>query len=444
VAALLHHLAMPAGLSSKPFRYLWAATGGANLADGVLIAAAPLLAATLTRDPLLVAALIIAQRLPWLLFTLPSGVIVDRLDRRHVMIAANGLRGAAVALLAVYVAVGSGGLLVLYAVAFLVGIAETLADNAAIAILPPLVDDGDLERANGRIFATQSAANELVGPPVGAALFAATPAAAFAAAAAGFMLAAGLLGRIHGRFRADRESPDGPGVENEPPKRTLLAELREGLRWFIGSRLFRLVAGMAAVVNFCSAAALGILVLVAQERLGVNATGYGLLLAVGAVGGIAGGFVAGPLVNRVGPGTALFISNLLPAIGYAGMALTRSPYVAATMLALFSAGGMVANVVVITLRQAAVPAHLLGRVTSAYRMVVMGALPLGALVGGAVARESGLTAPLWTAAAIMGAMAVGLLPILTNRALTEARSVQPRPAARRWPNPPRPGREVVK
>ncbi|HEX2355093.1 MAG TPA: MFS transporter, partial [Micromonosporaceae bacterium] len=338
----------------------------------------------------------------------------------------------------------SGGLLVLYAVAFLVGIAETLADNAAIAILPPLVDDADLERANGRIFATQSAANELVGPPVGAALFAASPAAAFAAAAAGFTLAAGLLGRIPGRFRADRESPDGPGVEDEPPKRTLLAELREGLRWFLGSRLFRLVAGMAAVVNFCSAAALGILVLVAQERLGVNATGYGLLLAVGAVGGIAGGFVAGPLVNRVGPGTALFISNLLPAIGYAGMALTRSPYVAATMLALFSAGGMVANVVVITLRQAAVPAHLLGRVTSAYRMVVMGALPLGALVGGAVARESGLTAPLWAAAAIMGAMAVGLLPILTNRALTEARSVQARPAARRWPNPPRPGREVVK
>ena len=138
---------VPAGLSSKAFRYLWAATGGANLADGVLIAAAPLLAATLTRDPLLVAALIIAQRLPWLLFTLPSGVIVDRLDRRHVMIAANGLRGIAVALLAVYVAVGSGGLLVLYAVAFLVGIAETLADNAAIAILPPLVDDTDLRCA---------------------------------------------------------------------------------------------------------------------------------------------------------------------------------------------------------------------------------------------------------------------------------------------------------
>jgi MFS family permease len=220
--------------------------------------------------------------------------------------------------------------------------------------------------------------------------------------------------------------------------------MREGLRWFIGSRLFRLVACMAAVVNFCSAAALGILVLVAQERLGVDATGYGLLLAAGAVGGIAGGFVAGPLVNRVGPGTALFISNQLPAIGYAGMALTHSPYVAGIMLALFSAGGMVANVVVITLRQAAVPAHLLGRVTSAYRMVVMGALPLGALVGGVVARAIGLTAPLWTAAAIMAVMAVGLLPILTNRALIDARSVQHRSEARRRSNLPRPGREVVK
>ena len=397
---------MPAGLSSKPFRYLWAATGGANLADGVLLAAAPLLAATLTRDPLLVAALIIAQRLPWLLFTLPSGVIVDRLDRRHVMIAANGLRGIALTLLAILVAFGSGGLIALYAVAFLVGIAETLADNAAIAILPPLIEDVDLERANGRIFATQSAANELVGPPVGAALFAATPAVAFAAAAAGFWIAAGLLSRIRGQFRAKAESVSSAqssaetGVTGDPPKRALLAEMREGLRWFLGSRLFRLVAGMGAVVNFCSAAALGILVLVAQERLGVNATGYGLLLAAGAVGGIAGGFVAGPLVDRVGPGVALFISNLLPAIGYAGLAVTHSPYLAGGMLALFSAGGMVANVVVITLRQGAVPAHLLGRVTSAYRMVVLGALPLGALVGGVVAREIGLTAPLWTAAEI--------------------------------------------
>jgi MFS family permease len=410
----------------------------------VLLAAAPLLAATLTRDPLLVAVLIIAQRLPWLLFTLPSGVIVDRLDRRHVMIVANGMRGIALALLAVIVAVGSGGLLALYAVAFLVGIAETLADNAAIAILPPLIDDADLERANGRIFATQSAANELVGPPVGAALFAAAPAAAFAAAAAGFTLAAGLLGRIHGRFRADRESAPERAAEGEPPRWTLLAEMREGVRWFVGSRLFLLVAGMAAVVNFCSAAALGILVLVAQERLGVDATGYGLLLAAGAVGGIAGGFVAGPLVERIGPGIALFVSNLLPAIGYAGMALTRSPYLAGAMLALFSAGGMVANVVVITLRQAAVPAHLLGRVTSAYRMVVLGALPLGALVGGIVAREIGLTAPLWTAAAIMGAMAVGLLPILTNRALINARTAQLRSEARRRSNLVRPGQEVIR
>ncbi|MDT5028002.1 MAG: hypothetical protein QOE61_4428, partial [Micromonosporaceae bacterium] len=409
-------------------------------ADGVLLAAAPLLAATLTRDPLLVAALIIAQRLPWLLFTLPSGVIVDRLDRRHVMLAANGLRGIALALLAILVAFGSGGLIALYAVAFLVGIAETLADNAAIAILPPLVDDVDLERANGRIFATQSAANELVGPPVGAALFAAAPAVAFAAAAAGFTLAAGLLSRIRGSFRAEPESAAEPGVAGDPPKRALLAEMREGLRWFMGSRLFRLVAGMAAAVNFCSASALGILVLVAQERLGVNATGYGLLLAVGAVGGIAGGFVAGPLVDRIGPGIALFVSNLLPAIGYAGLAVTHSPYLAGVMLALFSAGGMVANVVVITLRQGAVPAHLLGRVTSAYRMVVLGALPLGALVGGVVAWEIGLTAPLWTAAGIMGVMAVGLLPILTNRAFIGARTAQVRSEvdqtcrdrARRW------------
>ncbi|HSK91178.1 MAG TPA: MFS transporter [Euzebyales bacterium] len=409
-------VAAPAAAAARfgrRYRLLWSATASANLADGVMVAAGPLLAASITRDPLLVSGLVVAQRLPWFLLSLPSGAIVDRYDRRRVMIAANLLRACVLGLLASTLVVGIENLVVLYAAMFAMGVSETFVDNAALAVLPAVVAREDIEAANGRIFATQSVMNELGGPPLGSWLFTLAVAAPFGGAAVAFAAAALLLTGMRGTYSATTGNVAG--------RRSMVSEMREGFRWFWSNRIIRIVAMMAGVVNFFSAATMGVLVLVAQERLGVGDAGYGVMLGFAAVGGILGGWLAGSVAKRIGWGPAIFVSNVLPAISHAGIALTGSVVVATCVLALASFAGMVGNVVVVSLRQIAIPDHMLGRVTSVYRMFGLGALPLGAAFGGATANAFGLTAPFWIAAACLGAMAFALLPVLTTQAISRAR-----------------------
>lgn len=399
-------------MRTSAFRRLWGGTAASNLGDGIVIAAAPLLAASLTRDPLLVSGLVVAQQLPWFLFTLFAGVLVDRLDRRRLLVTANAVRALALGLLAASLATDSSHLVVLYTVMFALGIAETVVDNAALAVLPRVVQRDRLEWANGRIFATQSVLDELVGPPLGGALFALSATAAFCTGSAAFALAAALLALLPRLPRAiPAEADAAMGV---------WGSIGEGLRWFWSNRLIRTVAIMAGVVNLFSAATLGILVLLATGELRLGAGGYGLLLTGGAVGGIAAGFVADILVRRLGSGRVIFLSNVLPAIAYLVLAVSSDPVLAGLALALSSFAATVGNVVVITLRQAAIPDHLLGRVSAAYRLIALGALPIGAALGGLLASTLGLRAPFFLAAACLGSMAVLLAPVLTTRALDNA------------------------
>jgi MFS family permease len=396
----------------RNYRLLWAATAAANLADGVTLAAGPLLAASITRDPLLVSGLVVAQRLPWFLFTLPSGALVDRLDRRRIMMAANLLRAGGLAVLALSLVADTANLAVLYAAVFALGVSETFVDNASLAVLPAVVRRDDLDAANGRIFATQSVMNQLVGPPLGSWLFAVAIAIPFGGAAIAFTSAAVLLRGMQGVFRTD------PGADADQP---MAAQIRDGLRWFWANRVIRVVAVMAGVINFFGAATMGVFVLVAQERLGVSDTGYGIVLAAAAVGGILGGWAAERIIRRIGWGPAIFGMITLPALCYVGIALTSSAVVASLMLALDSFAGTIGNVVVAGLRQTAIPDHLLGRVTSAYRLFGLGALPLGGAFGGVTADLFGLTAPFWIGAAGLAAMALLVVPVLTTDAITRAR-----------------------
>jgi len=398
------------GRFGTTYRLLWSGTASANLADGIVLSAGPLLAAAITRDPVLVSGLVVAQRLPWFLFTLISGALVDRHDRRRIMVVANLMRACALALLAAALGAGIESLALLYAAVFALGVSETFVDNASLAVLPAIVGRDDLDAANGRIFATQSVMNELVGPPLGSVLFTVAIAAPFGGAALGFTAGALLVAGMHGSLSGGRGDAHDMG-----------SEISDGFRWFWRHRIIRTVALMAGGLNFFSAATLGVLVLVAQERLGVTDTGYGLLLAAAALGGVAGGWGAEPLTRRLGWGPAIFVSNLLPAIGHAGIALTTDAAVAALMLAFSSFAGMVGNVVVASLRQTAIPNEMLGRVTSVYRLFGLGALPLGAAFGGFTASAFGLVAPFWIAAGCLTVMALVLLPILTTDAIRRAR-----------------------
>lgn len=396
------------------FARLWAANAVSNLGDGVTLVAGPLLAASLTRDPRLVAGLAVAQRLPWLLFSLVSGALVDRLDRRRVMVTVDAARSLAVGLLGVAVLLDATTLPLLYLVFFALGTAETLFDNAAVSILPSVVPKEQLARANGRLLGVQMVANELVAPPLGGVLFAAAAAAPFLLDAGSFAAAAALVAAMPGRFRVER--PEGS------PPTTLRGEIAEAVRWLARHRLLRIMAVAIALMNLTLSATLSISVLYAQERLGLGPVGYGLLMSSVAVGGIAGSLAAQRVIGWLGPATTLRLGLVIESSTHLVLALARSPLLVAAIFAMFGFHAMTWSVISVSLRQELIPARLLGRVNSAYAVFGFGSLSLGAVGGGLLAARYGLTAPFWCSFVAMSLLTVACWPILRARTVAEARS----------------------
>ncbi|MGZ6955094.1 MAG: MFS transporter [Acidimicrobiia bacterium] len=393
------------------FRRLWLAGTISNLGDGVVLAAVPLLAASLTRSPTAVALVTVAGTLPWLFFSLVGGAIADRTDRRRTMATVDGLRFAAMGLLAVALVLGVESIPLLMLVSFALGMAETVFDNSSQAILPNLVPDDALETANGRLEGAQIVSNQFVGPPLGAWLFAIAAAAPFFVDAASFAFAAVLAHALRGSFRP-RRSLAGT---------TVRSDIREGLRWLFAHRVLRTLAFALGVMNFVGVAAMTVLVLYAQDLLHLSDTEYGLLLTTEAAGAVLGSVVAARLSLRLGTGRAL-----AGAIGLAGASmllpgLWAQPIAVAVSLAVGGFAGLVWNVITVSMRQALVPDHLLGRVNSAYRLIGWGTMPLGALAGGLLADAFGLRAPF-----LVGGVAALLLAgwhaiAVTNRAIGRAR-----------------------
>lgn len=405
----------PISLAAHPraFPLIWGGTASANLADGITLAVGPLLAAALTRDPALVAGLVVAQRLPWFLFVLFAGVIVDRFDRRVLLVLGNAVRVVAVGGVMVALVFGVRELWVLYIAAFLLGSAETIVDNASLAILPQLIRRDRLADANGRLFATQSILNELVGPPLGALIFAFSAVAAFATGSAVYLVAVILFALLPRRLRSEPSAVASQSVWKS---------VGEGMREFARIRILVVMAISAATINLCTSAAEAVLVLYAQDRLGLQDIGYGLLLAAAAVGGIPAGIWGPALVRRIGEGTVWVASTAAAGLAYVVAALSTSPWLVGAVMMVVGFGFTLGNVIAITVRQTAIPNELLGRVTSVYRLLAVGVMPVGALIGGLLASVAGLTAPFWMAAAGLLLLAIVTAPIVRTsriRALTQ-------------------------
>lgn len=408
---------MPVVAPHRAFTALWASQASSNLADGPLQAAAPLLVATLTRDPLAVAGMTVVQFLPWLVATLPAGAIADRVDRRRVLTAGNWLRAAGFALLALSLANGWRHVTLLYAAVFLAGCAETLVDNAALTIPPRLVPREQLERANGRLFATQSVIHAFIGPPAGAALFAVAASAAFYTGAAGFALA-GLAAMLLPALRPTNGEQD----RRHSTPTTISQDIRSGWTRFWRHDLLRRVAFISAAMNFFSSATGGLLVLLVTGPYHIPASRYGLFVAVPATGAIVGSLLAEHVVPRIGGGPTTWLAALVPAASYAVLGASHNAPVALAGMFCAAVAASLNQIVVSTLRQAVVPDELLGRVTAAYRLVVLGVVPFGALVGGLLGRTVGVRATFVTAGFGLALAALPLASRVTSRALRDAES----------------------
>jgi len=363
---------------------LWAGNAAGNLSDGIVFVAIPLLAASLSNDAVLIAGLAAVYAGVRLLVVVPVGVYVDRLDRRTMLWTSNAARAALLLGLAALFAAGHGSLLLLYVVLAGLGVLETAADNAALSILPSVVSSRGLDRANSRISAAQLVADEFAGPPLGGVLFA-VAAALPVLAAGGFYAAASIFFLALPR-RAGAGTP-------MLPRRSVYREARDGAVWL---RRHRLLGGLAVVGGLASVAYMmpfSVLVLYAQRMLGLDAAGYGVILAVSALGGLVGSFVTAPLRSRLGYGGAIVGSLALGAASMVALALTKSAWVAAALLSAYILHAVVWGICVSSLRQRLVPDSLRGRVNASSKVVGLIGLTLGALAGGLLATTWGLSAP---------------------------------------------------
>ncbi len=405
------------------YHRLVSAAAASNLADGVFMVALPLLAVRLTHSPTLVAGVALAQRLPWLVVALPAGALADRLDRRRTMVRVNVVRTLVIGALAAAEAAGAASLPLVYAVALVLGVGETLFDTAAQSVMPAVVPAGTLSRANGRLYAVELVANQFVGPPLGGALAAAGLALAFAGSAGAYLVAAGALAVMAGSFRPERVG--GPT--------RLRADIAEGLRFLWSHRLLRTLGIMLGVSNMAFTTHTSIFVLFAVEPgpMGLTPSGFGLLFAVGAVGGVVGSWVAAPLERRLGPGRVLTLSIV------AGAAGLTVPVVTAGFLPVAAAGALLGlttvcwNVVTVSFRQRITPNHMLGRLNAGYRLLGWGTMPLGAALGGLVAEAAGVRTAFAVSAVLQLTVLLGRA-VVTDQAMAgaEAAAAGPgRPAA---------------
>jgi len=369
------------------FRWLLASSWTSNLGDGIALAAGPLLVASLTDDPRLVALAATLQWLPPLLFGLLAGALSDRLDRRLLVVSVDLLRAAVLVVLTLVVVTDRVSIGVVLGTLFAVGVCEVFADNTSQTLLPMLVSRDDLAVANSRMQAGFVTVNQLAGPPIGAALFAVGAVWPFATQALAVALGALMVSRItlpaHGRT-GDAQT-------------RVRQDIAEGVAWVLRHAAVRTLVLTILVFNVTFGAAWSVLVLYATQRLGMGEVGFGLLTTVSAVGGLVGMGAYGWITRRISLGSLMRVGLVVETLTHLGLALTRQAWVAMSIFFVFGAHAFIWGTTSVTVRQRAVPTHLQGRVGSVNLMGSFGGLVIGSGVGGLLAERWGLTAPFWFA-----------------------------------------------
>jgi MFS family permease len=393
----------------RAFSNVFAANLGSSLADGVARTAAPLLATRLTDDPLLVSGVAVASLLPWLLFAIPAGMVLDRVDRRRALAVANTLRALIAGGLVALTATGALTIWWLLAVVLLYGIFETVYDGAIRAVLPSIVDRKDLPRANGRIEGGEVVVQQFLSAPLTSWLFAvavvvplALGATAYAAAAVLALFLPAAAAGAHVRRAAPSSEPSAAGAREREP---WLHQFLAGFRFVRGHQILWPLWMLSVSIAICFATATSTFVLFVLDALGVPESWFGAFMLVGALGSLLGSLVVGRLQERFGTGRLMAATNLA---GLVSLAVTGAvPQIVVAAVCMFVSFGCVTvwNVNVMSLRQALIPDGLLGRVHGTWRTLLWGAMPIGSLLGGLLAR-AGLGVPLVVGGVVGAALAL--------------------------------------
>ena len=368
----------------RDFRWLLASSWTTNLGDGIALAAGPLLIASQTDEPTIVASAFLLQQLPWMLVGLHAGVLADRIDRRRIIIAVNVIRAVILLVLVSFILTGTVDVTVVLVAMFLLGLSETVVDTTAPTLLPMLVDRDDLKVGNARLSFGFITLNQMVGVPIGATLFAVGRAVPFVAQACTIALGAILISRIV-----------VPAPVRPRPPSTVREDIAEGLRWTRSHDAIRTLTLTIVAFNITFGAAWSILVLYASARLGLGEIGFGILMSVSAVGGIVGSVTYVAVERRIGMANIMRIGLIIETLTHLGLAVTKSAAVAMSILFVFGIHTVMWGMTSGTIRQRVVPRELQGRVASVYMMGLRGSLVVGSALGGVIAKTLGLTGPFW-------------------------------------------------
>ena len=420
---------------------LWSATAISNLGDGVAGVAYPWLASAVTRSPLLIAAAGFASRLPWLVFTLHAGAITDRFDRRKLILGMDLFRGFLTVIVAVIVLLNRDSLpslnelssitdletnwalyLTLLLASFLFGLAEVLRDNSAQTLMPSVVAEENLEKANGRMWSAESLTNSFIGPPLGSLLIGISIFIPFFFDAVSFFVAVALIATIGGSFRPVSQKPR--------EKLNFKSEIKEGFSWLWAHPLLRPMAIILGFMNGVGSMVTATYILFAQEVLKTSVFVFAVLGMAAAVGGIIGGLLAPKISEKFGSGPSLWLAMILAPLGTAIIGFTSTWQVVWVVTVFQTIAAVLWNTITVSLRQSIIPSHLLGRVNSVYRFFAWGSIPIGMFLGGALvaigqvflSREMALRTPYFTGA-ILGLLIFALSASkLTTSAINKARA----------------------
>jgi MFS family permease len=372
----------------------------------MVVAAAPLLAISLTDDSRLIASISFAAMLPWLLFSLPAGVYLDRHDRQKIMYRANLMRGLIFALIAFGSTTGTLNIYLLIVATALAGVCELFFDMSSQAILPAIVSQESLELANSRIYISQIISNGFVGLPFGAWIFVIAIGAPFGINAIALILAALLIRSI--RLNLD--------AKVEVSTNSFSSDLKQGLAWLWKHDLLRTLAIMLGIANMCGMFAQAVFVKFARDELGLGARGFGILLAAISVGSILGGLIGERISKKLGATTAIILSYMVFAVSDVIPGVIPRIWAVTLSGIVMAIAGTTWNVITVSMRQRLIPTELFGRVNSVYRFIGTGSTAFGALIGGQIAYSFGLRATYLASGLVLLIALIALGPVFMRAA----------------------------
>ena len=368
---------------------MWGASLAANVADGVMMAAAPLLAVTLTKNPVLISAMSGIVMLPWLLFAIPIGVLVDRIDRRHLLAGAHAIRFLVASLIVLAVTTHTITIWWLLLAAFIIGICEVAADTTAQSLIPQILTEDQFERGNSRLQISETVIQGFVGTPLSGFLYAAAVFLPFAANGVGYFVAAILATLIPVKFLQEQRAE-----RVEKSTTSFVDEMKFGMAYLVAHKqILRLVLTTAAIGFFFSMAS-STSVLFILHQLHLKPTYFGALLTIEGIGAIVGGFLAPKLSKRFGRSRTMAFGITTSAVLTLVVGFSPNIYFFAivTTLELFAVTQW--NVLLMAVYQSTIPSELYGRIHGTRRTLVWGLMPFGSLLGGVVAK-GGLRLPFY-------------------------------------------------